>query len=338
MRAAVFEKVGVLTIKEIERPLISTPNDIIVKVELCSICGTDVHIMTVPPGYIATPGTVLGHELVGRVVEIGDEVTTLKIGDRVVCNPNDYCGICCYCKMGYPNHCENIKAMGIDVDGGFAEYVRLSEKVSFKIPDDLPAEIAAFAEPLACAVNGMKKIRANPGESVVIIGGGTIGLMFCQLMKASGAYPIIVSEPSVLRREFALKSGADYVVDPVTQDLDAQVKLITGVGADFAIDVVGSQVQSCITVVRKGGTVLVFGVNSHATQQIKQVNITQKEVSVLGTWLANSTFPKAVHILASGKLNLKELITDTLPLEDTLIGIEKLKKGDGVEIFIDPCL
>lgn len=316
-------------------PRIQKADDLIVEIELCSICGTDVHIMAVPPGYIATPGTTLGHELVGKVVEVGEGVRGIKVGDRVVCNPNDYCGTCRYCRMNLPNQCENIEAMGIDVNGGFAEYVRLSEKVTYKIADDLPAEIAAFAEPLACVVNGTQKIRVNPGETVVIVGGGTIGLLFCQMMKAAGA-TVILSEPSELRREFGRKSGADYTVNPIEQNLEEFVKGITGIGADYAIDAVGSQIQGCIDVVRKGGTVLVFGVNAKAQPAVRQANITQKEIAVLGTWLANATFPKAVKILESGVLKVKELITHTMPLEKTLEGIEILRKGEGVEIFIDP--
>jgi len=147
MKAAVFKGEGVLKIEDADMPKIQNPDDIIVKVELCSICGTDVHIMSVPPGYAAIPDTILGHELVGKIVEVGSGVKTLKPGDRVVSNPNDYCGVCRYCKMNLPNCCENIQAMGIEVNGGFAEYVKITEKVAFKIADDLPAEIAAFAEP-----------------------------------------------------------------------------------------------------------------------------------------------------------------------------------------------
>lgn len=336
MRAAVFEKEGVLVIKEVPKPVITKEDDVIIEVELCSICGTDVHIMSVPPGYKATPGTILGHELVGTIVEIGEKVTTVKVGDRVVLNPNDYCGVCGYCKNNLPNFCENIKAMGIDVDGGFAEYVRTSERVVYKISRELPAEIAAFAEPLACLLNGFQKIRVMPGESAVVIGAGTIGLMFTQMMKAAGAYPVIVSEPSGLRREFARKSGADYVVNPLEQNLESFVRRLLPMGADYGVDVVGSQMMEAVKVVRKGGTVLLFGVNEKARPEIVQSRITQHEIDVKGTWLANATFPQAVKLLESGVLNLSELITHTLPLEDTLKGIELLRSGAGVEIFIDP--
>lgn len=338
MRAAVFEGEGILKIKEIDTPKIQKADDMILEIEVCSICGTDVHIMSVPPGYVALPNTVLGHELVGKVVEVGSGVKTFKVGDRVVTNPNDYCGVCRYCQLNLPNQCENIIPMGIGADGGFAEYVRVSEKVAHKIAGDLPSDIAAFAEPLACLVNGTQKIRVNPGESVLVIGAGPIGLMYVQMMKAAGASPIIVSEPTKLRQEYAIKCGADFVVNPMETDLQAFVMEKTGIGADYAIDVVGSQVYEGVKAVRKGGKVLLFGVNAKAVPTVVQSQITFKEVSILGTWLANATFPKAVKILESGVLNLKQLVTHVLPLEQTGYGIELARKGEGIEILIDPRL
>ncbi|MEG1887076.1 MAG: alcohol dehydrogenase catalytic domain-containing protein [Oscillospiraceae bacterium] len=336
MRAAVFENVGVLTVKEVPYPEIRKADDVIIEIELCSICGTDVHIMSNPPGYSATPNTILGHEIVGKIVEVGDGVSTVKIGDRVVLNPNDYCGKCRYCKANMPNFCEHIEAMGIDVDGGFAEYVRTSEKVVYKISDTLDARLAGFAEPLACILNAAGKIRVQPGESVVIIGAGTIGLMFAQLVKSAGAYPVIISEPSELRRDFAKKCGADYVVNPLETNLEEFVMEKTGFGSDFAIDMVGSQMVSAIELVKKGGTVIVFGVNAKARAEVSQSRITQREVDVKGTWIANATFPKAVNLLESGVLNLDILVTHVLPLEQISEGIELLRKGAGVEIYIDP--
>jgi 2-desacetyl-2-hydroxyethyl bacteriochlorophyllide A dehydrogenase len=336
MKAAVFESVGKLTVKDVPVPAIKELDDIICEVELCSVCGTDVHIMSVPPGYIATPGTILGHELVGRIVEVGAGVRSLKVGDRVVVNPNNYCGVCRYCRANLPNECENIIPMGIGADGGFAEYVRMSERVAYKVSDSLKPEIAAFAEPLACAVNGANKIKAGPGDSVVIIGGGPIALMFIKLMKASGASPIIVSEPVQLRRDFAMKCGADRVVDPTKENLKAVVDEMTGLGADIAIEVVGSQIAAALDVIRKGGKVLLFGINAKAAPSISPSSITTKEAQLLGTWLANASFPRAVELLEKGVLDLAPLVTHVLPLSRTAEAIEILRKGEGVKVFINP--
>lgn len=313
MRAAVFEGEGKLVLKDVKKPVIERADQIIGEIEVCSICGTDVHMTNVPPGYPATPGTILGHELVAKVVEVGEGVTAFKEGDRFVVNPNEYCGSCVYCRKNLPNECQNIQAMGIDVDGGFAEYVRVAEKMAFKIPEDMPAHIAAFAEPLACVIYASRKINVNPGESVAIIGAGPIGMLFIQLMKASGAYPIISVEPNAVRREYALKCGADY-----------------------AIDVVGSQMMAAIHAIRKGGAVLLFGNNAAAIPAVIQSQITYKEARVLGTWLANASFDHAIKILASGVLKLDFLVTHTLPLEEIHEAIDILRRGEGVEVLVDP--
>ena len=338
MKAAVFEGEGVLTLKEVEKPRIQKADDIIGRIEVCSICGTDVHMTNVPAGYPATPGTILGHELVAVVDEIGEDVKNFKVGDRFVVNPNEYCGTCAYCRKNLPNECENILAMGIDVDGGFAEYVRVSEKMAFKIPQDMPTEIAAFAEPLACVINASRKIRVNPSESVVVIGAGPIGMLFIQLMKAAGAYPIISVEPNPMRREYAVKCGADYTIDPMSQNTKDEVMKITEIGADYAIDVVGSQLMVAIDMIRKGGACLLFGNNAKAMPTVVQSQITYKEARVLGTWLANASFDQAVKMLASGTLNLEFMVTHTLPLEEIHEAIDLMRRGEGVEVLVDPRL
>lgn len=336
MRAAVFEGEGKLVLQEVKKPEILKEDDIIGEIEVCSICGTDVHMTSVPPGYPATPGTILGHELVAKVVETGTGVTQFKVGDRFVVNPNEYCGKCNYCKKNLPNECEDIKAMGIDVDGGFAEFVRVSEKMAFKIPEDMPSELAAFAEPLACAVNASRKIRVNPSESVVIIGAGPIGMIFIQLMKAAGAYPIISLEPNPVRREYALKCGADYAVNPLEVDAQSFVMEKTQIGADYAIDVVGSQMMAAINCIRKGGSVLLFGNNAKAAPTVIQSQITYKEAKVLGTWLANASFDQAVKMLASNTLTLEFLVSHILPLEKIHEAIDLMRRGEGVEVLVDP--
>ena len=338
MKAAVFEGVGVLTLRDVPKPEIQKPDDIIGRIEVCSVCGTDVHMTNVPPGYPATPGTILGHELVATVEQVGSGVRTFRPGDRFVVNPNEYCGTCVYCRRNLPNECEHIQAMGIDVDGGFAEYVRVSEKMAFRIPPDMPREIAAFAEPLACVINASRKLRVQPGESVVVIGAGPIGMLFIQLMKAAGAGPIVSVEPNALRRDYALRCGADYAIDPAAEDTKAAVLRYTDIGADYAIDVVGSQMMVAVDVIRKGGACLLFGNNAKAAPAVTQSQITYKEARVLGTWLANASFDAAVRLLASDTLHLDFLVTHTLPLREIHEAIDLLRRGEGVEVLVDPNL
>lgn len=336
MKAAVFAGEGKLEIRSVPIPVLERDTDLIVKVEACSICGTDVHILSVPPRYQALPGTILGHELVGEVVETGAGVRSLKPGDRVVCNPNESCGICAYCRRNLPNLCEHIRPLGIEVNGGFGAYVRLSESCAYRVRPDLPAESAMFAEPLACAVNGTQAARVHPGESVLILGAGPIGLMMVQLMKAAGAGPVLVSEISPLRRKFAAECGADLVLDPGWTDLQAAVLEQTGIGADYVMDMTGVLLPTALENVRKGGKLLLFGVNTAAVCPVAPSRITQREVTVLGTWLANASFPAAIRLLERGMLDVERLITHRCTLDGLSDAIELLRRGEAVKVLVTP--
>lgn len=334
MIAAVFEKEGLPVLKSVPVPQIEQDDQVLIEVEAVSICGTDVHITAVPPGYPATPGTILGHEFCGHIVAKGAAVKHLEIGDRVVANPNNYCGVCVYCRKNLPNQCQHIEALGIDYDGAFAKYCRISGKVAYKISPKVPAEAAACAEPLACAVNGLKKANVKPGDSAVIIGSGPIGLMIALLLKKSGAQ-VFLLETAPYRIEFAKKLEIGRVIDPIHESAPEIILAETGIGADFVFDVTGSQLVSGVELARKGGTVVLFGVNKSSVSRLAQCEITTKELSVQGTWLANATFPEAVKLLEQS-LDLSPLITDVLPLAELNQGLEKLRAGQAVKIIVKP--
>lgn len=336
MKAAVFEKEGVLTVKEVAKPAITRPDQVLIEVEACSICGTDVHITGVPAGYIATPNTVLGHEFCGHIVAHGEDVHHLKLGDRVVVNPNNYCGVCDYCRMNLPNQCEHIEALGIDYDGAFAKYCCVSGKVAYRISEELPAELAACVEPLACAVNGLHKVRLNPGTSAVVVGSGPIGLMITMLLKAAGVSTIFLLETAPWRIDFAKKLGIAEVLDPIHEDARGRILEATRIGADYVFDVTGSQMPSCVDFVRKGGQVVLFGVNKKARAQLAQCEITTKEITVFGTWLANATFPEAIRLLEEKVIDLTPLVTDVISLSEIHDGLEKLRRGQAVKVIVKP--
>lgn len=337
MLAAKFKGEGKLELEEVPQPVIKNDDDVLISVKAASICGTDVHILEVPPGHPANPDTILGHEYTGEVVEVGKNVKNLKIGDRVVVDPNIICGYCDYCKSGAPNYCLNMTSLGIYIDGGFAEYNVAPEKSLYKISSSVPGEIAALAEPLSCILNGVNKIKFNLGESILILGAGPIGLYYTLFYSSSGAGKIIVAEVNPYRKEFAKKCGADLVVDPTKQDLLEVVKEETKIGVDIVIDAVGNQLGNAIKFVKKGGTILLFGMNENALPQVKQYDITKNEITVVGTYIARWTFPQAVKILESGSLkNLENLITHRIPLKDIKNGIEIMKKGEAVKIIVTP--
>jgi 2-desacetyl-2-hydroxyethyl bacteriochlorophyllide A dehydrogenase len=336
MLAAVFEGEGQLTLKEVPVPQIERPDQVKIEVEAVGICGTDVHICSVPPGYIATPGTILGHEFVGRIVEVGDQVSNVKMGDRVVGNPNDYCGTCTYCQMHQPNLCENIGAIGIDLDGAYAKYIVISSKLTFKMADSVPVDHGAFAEMLADVVNGTDKACLQPGQSAVVIGAGPIGQLYAQMFKAAGAGKIIVADVAEYRLDYTRKMGFDLVVDPSTEDLQSFVLAHTGIGADVVVDAAGSALGTALDVVRKGGKIVVFGVNTQAVAEFPQSQVTFKEVQILGAWLANATFPAAVKVLESQVLDLDGLISHRIPLSEIHQGLELLANRQALKIVVHP--
>lgn len=336
MLAAVFEGEGKLTLKEVSVPTLKRTDQIKIEVEAVGICGTDVHIVAVPPGYVATPGTILGHEYVGRVVQVGDAVSHLKVGDRVVVNPNDYCGTCVYCQMHQPNLCEHVGAIGIHVDGAFARYNVVSGKLAFKIDDAVPVDHGAFAEMLADVINGTNKVRLQPGESAAIIGAGPIGQLYAQMFKAAGASKIIMVDTAPYRLNYCRKMGLHCVVNPQEQDLNEFVLGETRIGADVVVDAAGSALTTALGLVRKGGSVVVFGVNTQAQAQFAQSQLTFKELTLYGSWLANATFPAAVKVLESRALDLDGLISHCMPLRGLHQGLELLAHRQALKIVIHP--
>lgn len=336
MRAAIFQGNGVIEHTLVPMPVIEADDEVIMKVIGCSVCGTDVHILSVPPGFYADPGIALGHEIVADVVETGKAVKNVAVGDRIIIKPNIYCGNCYYCQENMNNHCENMRSVGIHLMGGFAEYTKANERVCYRIAKTVDPDIAVFAEPLSCVLGGMKKLRPMPAESALLIGAGPIALIYLSILKSAGVKPIIVSEPNPQRRQMALDLGADYAVDPVSQDLTEAVKAIAPRGVDFAIDVVGSQMNAAIACTRCRGTVLLFGLNTNAKPAVCQSDIVLREINIKGTYVDDATFHETVDMLEKGVLDLKPLITHILPLEELEKGVELLLKGEGVEVIIKP--
>lgn len=336
MLAGVFEGEGKLSIKEVPEPKITKPDEVIIKVEFAGICGTDVHILEVPPGHPATPGAILGHEYVGTVVDKGTNVKTVDIGDRVVVDPNLTCGICRYCRRGLPNMCENFTTLGIYLNGGFAPYNVAPAKALYKISKDVPLERSALAEPLSCVVNAMRKLNLQVGDNVVLIGAGPMGLLFLLMIKAQGAGKTIVIEPTPFRAKIAKDLGADIVLNPREVNIREAIMDLTELGADIVIDAVGNQFATALDLVKRSGTILLFGMNENALPQIKQIIIPRYELKILGSYISWFSFPQTVAILESGNVPVEKLVTHKLPLEKLAEGIEIMKRGEGIKILINP--
>ncbi len=333
MRAALLKGIGHFEVEQVAKPQISNPDEVLIKVQVCSICGTDA-ILSDLLEYAGKDlrGEILGHELVGEIVEIGSNVTGLSVGQRVVVNPNSYCCKCPSCRAGYRNHCENMELMGLTVDGGFAEYVKTKEFLAFPISDKVPLNHAAFAEPLSCAMNGFSRLNITPGDTCVVFGCGPIGLLFAQLARASGARVACV-EVKENRMAIAREMGFDvYAAGP-----DVKEKLIEKWGrrANFCIDAAGRQLVTAIDYAEYRGTVLCFAGPRTAEEGWSFSPIQNKELTVMGSFIINDSMAQAITVLETGMLDLDPLVTHVLPLEELDKGIELMKSGEGMEIIME---
>ena len=336
MLAAVFEGPGHLVLKQVGLPVVRRADQVRLRVEAVGICGTDVHITSDPPGYPATPGVILGHEFVGRIEEVGSDVTHVVVGDRVVVNPNLSCGVCRACASLRPNLCSKLRAVGIDEDGAFAEQWVGASRLCFRVSDAVTPVAGAFGEMLADVVNGMNRAGIRPGQSAAVIGLGPIGHLFAQVISHSGAGSVFLIDRAPYRLDAARRLGWRNVVDAGSSVEMEALRRATHGGPDLVVDAVGSVLGTAVDIVGRGGTVLVFGVNTRARTEIAQSWITTKELKVLGTWLAPGSFPDAVRLLESGALDLESLVSHRLPLTAVHDGLELLRSQQALKVLIEP--
>jgi 2-desacetyl-2-hydroxyethyl bacteriochlorophyllide A dehydrogenase len=334
MRAAVFKGQGVVVLEDVPEPRVEADTDVVIEVEACGICGTDLQILNVPPGHPADAGVVMGHEFIGRIRAAGANAGGLRVGQRVTVDPDPKCGICGPCRAGRPASCENVRALGIFRDGALAPLVRAPADAVFPLSDAPPAAIAALIEPLACVVNGVNKANPRPGESAVIFGAGAIGCLFLAMFKAAGAGPVLVVEPQAARAAVATAVGADAVVAP--GELDARRAELMPHGADVVVDAVGSQFGTAVEHAALGGRIVLFGQNQTARPPIHQYTITERSLTVLGSYVTAFTFPTAIRLVETGALNLEPIVTDVLPLDRLPEGLDLLRSGAATKVVITP--
>jgi threonine dehydrogenase-like Zn-dependent dehydrogenase len=335
MPAAVFADVGRLAVVERPVPQVESNDDVVLDVQACGICGSDLQILSVPPGHPATVGVVLGHEFAGVVADVGDGVHDLRPGDRVVVAPNVSCGQCAWCRRGLRNQCERFTTYGFFVDGGLAPHVRVPASACHPISARLPGHLAALVEPLSTVVNGARQAAAFPGDTVAVLGAGPVGLMFVALLTLAGA-AVVAVEPSAERGELARRLGAVDIVDPSSADVAARVReLGDGLGADVVVDAVGTQLPVALGVARKGGRIVLFGVDGRARAEIAQEHITRDELTIVGSFVGQDVFPAAIRLLEQGRLDLEPLVTHRIGLEELPKAVDDLRAGRAVKVEVE---
>lgn len=224
MKSAVFYGKHDLRVEESAKPAVGR-RDVLINVKACGVCGTDVHIYEGDKGAAdVTPPTILGHEFAGVVEAVGSDVAGFKPGDRVCIDPNHPCGCCEPCRDGINHYCEHMTGYGTTVNGGFAEYCSVDMQQVYKLGNHTSFEQGAMTEPVACCLHGIDMCNIKPGSTVVVIGGGMIGLLMMQLAKNAGATKVVLLEPVEGKREVALKLGADLAIDSIHEDVPARLK------------------------------------------------------------------------------------------------------------------
>ena len=336
MKVALFEKPHSLTVRSTPlRTLL--PDEVLVKVQACGVCGTDVHI--VEGTSRSTPPVVLGHEFTGVVEDVGIAVHGVASGQRVAVDPNISCGVCYYCRRGLVHLCANLQALGVDQDGGMAEFCFVPAQQIYPLPDGMQTEAAAFVEPVSCAVHGIDRANIQTGDTVVIVGGGTIGLIMLQLAKNAGASRTIVVEPLQQKRRIAAELGADVVLNPIESDTKSAVMDMTHVGADVVIECVGKPqtAQLTLELARRGGTIEFFGVCPIGEKiQVEPNQVYFKELTIVGSYVNPNTFARSIALLHAGKVCVDRFQIDKFPLDGVNEALAYQREGKTLKSIIEP--
>jgi threonine dehydrogenase-like Zn-dependent dehydrogenase len=334
MHVPVFQGEGRLEYMDRPIPEIHSPHDVLVRIEACGICGTDLNILAVPPAHKAPPGIVIGHEGVGIVEQVGLAVDGLQPGDRIVIANRLTCGKCDYCRRGLDNQCTNYQTIGTTIDGAFAPFLVAPARALWKVDPSVPRDDAALFEPLACVVGSAKRAPVQPGDNVVVIGGGPMGLLFALVYRSMGAGRVIVLDVAPYRLEFAHEMGMEAI--NVTQvDVTAEVKHSTGLGADLVVDAVGNQLGQAIKLARRGAQIVLFGLRPHDNLAVNQYTITRNDLTVHGTFVGLHPFAQTIQLLESRRIQPSVLVTHHLPLAKLQEGVELMRTQQAMKVLIE---
>lgn len=337
MKAAVFTGTKEIVIKDVELEEIND-NEILVEVKACGVCGTDVHIYNGDEGAAkTTPPTILGHEFSGIVSKIGKNINGFEIGDTVTIDPNQYCGKCEWCRDGEGNFCEDMIGYGTNTNGGFAQYCIVDEKQVYKFKD-LTFEEAAMNEPLACCLHGIDLCDIQIDDHVTIIGGGMIGQLMVQLSKNAGASQVVLIEPVEEKRNQGLTNGATIALDPTSCNIVEELRK-RKINNKCIIECVGliATMEQAIEIAGKGAKVMLYGLTSpDDILEIKPFQLFQKELSIHTSFINPYTQRRALELLETKTIRVKDLILDPIPLNELNDALADPNRRRAGKLVVDP--
>jgi len=338
-----------LRLEDVPEPADPQPGQAVIEVSYCGVCGTDLHEYAHGPNLIRTgphpltgqsPPLALGHEISGRVVALGSEASGIEVGTRVAVDPCLRCGVCRWCRHGEYHICAKGGSVGLASEGGFASRVTVPAEGLSVIPDGVSDAQAALAEPLAVGLHAVRRSGISPGDNVLVLGAGPIGIAVLLFAKLAGAAALFVSEPLPARAERARSLGASEVYDPTVVDVRREVFVRTGrVGPDVVIEATGraDAVELGIATVRRGGIAVLAGV-SGADLRVPLGQIVYFERRVLGSLGYNFDIPRVLDLIAERRVDVSSFLTGVFPLDEGLETFRALEsdRGQHLKVLLNP--
>ncbi|MFT7476275.1 MAG: 2-desacetyl-2-hydroxyethyl bacteriochlorophyllide A dehydrogenase [Verrucomicrobiales bacterium] len=327
MRAAVVHEPNRITIDDVPEPE-PGPNEVVVAVKANGICGSDLHLLDGEWSFVQYP-VIPGHEFSGEIVEVGPGVDANLVGQRVAVDPVVGCSTCDHCTSGRVNLCRTLGAYGATRPGGSAERCVVGVQNLVPLPESLPFEAAAVAQPLACALHALNRVPQVPAQRVLVVGGGAAGLLLAQAVRASGASFVAVCEPVAARREVAARLDVDEIFQNIDEAVETHPEKFS-----LVIDATGkaSVLPSSLEAADTGGTLLLFSVCAQGeTASIEPVKLYERELTIVGSRGMNSTSVPALELLSSGQVKWEPLVTDQHNLDDLANALGRLRRHEGIK-------
>lgn len=339
MKAILYTSPKIFSVAEVEKPKCRS-GQVLIQVYACGICKTDLHIHD--GSFISEFPLINGHEFSGVISEVGDEVNEWKVGDRVTADNTELCGFCKPCRENRPLYCENFNSHGCNMPGGFAEYVAINHDKVFSISDNLSFEQATFTEPTACAVHGVDRIKPNLGDSALMFGAGPTGIILAQLLRRAGLCEFVIADPNKKKLDILRRLGFKNLVQIDRDDFNKSKNNIMQVykkGFDIIIDATGSSsvTQKCFDFAKKGSKIVIYGVCEESSMvSISPYNIFKNEYTIIGSFAQTHCFNRALAYLETGAVQVQDLISHVLPLEEYGKGLQLIKDKRAIKVIINP--
>ena len=338
MRAVIIDAPGIIRVDNVPDPT-PRPDEVLVRVGACGICGTDLHIIDGDSPLARYP-IIPGHEFAGEVVAVGSDVAqrygkeNITVGSRIAVEPNLYCGYCDSCRTGHENLCLNYAALGVTTNGAVAQYVTVPVAKAYALPDNISFREGALIEPVSCAVHGMHILNPRSGDTFLIVGAGTMGVLLLQLAVRGGASRVAMVDVNAQRLALAEQLGPTRTYSDIKQALKDEP-----LGFNCVIDATGVApvIENAFMAVKRGGKLLIFGVASNEARiSLSPFRIYNDEITIIGSMAVLFSFQAALDLISSGVINTEAMLTKALPLQDFLEALDMVRYGKGVKTQILP--